>query len=203
MIRNLVFDFGNVLVDWRPERHLVDYVGSEEEALMWRKRIWCAYWGEGDRGMVTREQITEYLVGLYPEQEAMLREVTAIEQEWLVMLPDTEEFLEKLRAAGYRLYYLSNTSAPDYASMMRRLPALSKLDGGIASFQEKLLKPDPAIFTTLLSRFGLDPEESLFMDDALKNLDGAASVGMKTLHVPNIESLRANLTAYLAAEAGK
>lgn len=182
MIRNLVFDFGNVLIEFEPEKHLRAFVDTEEEALALRELIYLSKpWKDGDRGLVSREESIDRLCALYPEKRGLLTAIMRICSEWLVMPDCIPPLLEEARRAGYGLYYISNTNPDDYASMTARIPALGTLDGGIASFKEGVLKPDPEIFARFLERYGLRAEECLFIDDMPVNTAAAEGIGFHTL----------------------
>ena len=92
-----------------------------------------------------------------------------------------KDVLHKLQSVGYNLYYISNTNPMDYETMMKNHAILHELKGGLASYQEKMLKPDPAIYQLLLDRYGLKAEECLFVDDMAVNTEAAEKVGYHSL----------------------
>ena len=182
MLKNLVFDFGNVLVVFKPENHLRDYVETDAEALMLRNLIWESKpWRDEDIGIGNRQDTFEQLSGAYPEKSELFRKVLFECSNWLTVPAEVETLLRQLRAAGYNLFYISNTNPMDYETMMHNYPILRELDGGLASFKEKVLKPDPAIYQLLLERYGLKADECLFVDDMPINTEAAEKVGFHTL----------------------
>ena len=182
MLENLVFDFGNVLVVFKPEEHLREYVQTDEEAMELRNLIWESKpWKDADIGLCGRQETFERLCEMYPEKTALFQKILFECSEWLTIPQEVKAVLHKLQAAGYNLYYISNTNPMDYETMMKNHAILHELKGGLASFQEKMLKPDPAIYQLLLERYGLNAEECLFVDDMAVNTEAAEKVGYHTL----------------------
>ena len=182
MLKNLVFDFGNVLVVFKPEEHLRQYMQSEEEAMELRNLIWESKpWKDADIGLCGRQETFERLCEMYPDKKELFAKILFECSEWLTIPQEVKDALHKLQAAGYNLYYISNTNPMDYETMMKNHAILHELKGGLASFQEKMLKPDPAIYQLLLDRYGLNAEECLFVDDMAVNTAAAEKVGYHTL----------------------
>ena len=182
MLKNLVFDFGNVLVVFKPEEHLRKYVQTDEEAMALRNLIWESKpWKDADIGLCGRQETFERLCEMHPEKKALFQKILFECSEWLTIPQEVKDVLHKLQAAGYNLYYISNTNPMDYETMMKNHAILHELKGGLASFQEKILKPDPAIYQLLLDRYGLNAEECLFVDDMAVNTEAAEKVGYHTL----------------------
>ncbi len=182
MLKNLVFDFGNVLVVFKPEEHLRQYVQSDEEAMELRNLIWESKpWKDADIGLCGRQETFERLCEMYPEKTDLLEKILFECSEWLTIPQQVKDTIRKLQAAGYNLYYISNTNPMDYETMMKNHAILHELKGGLASYQEKMLKPDPAIYQLLLDRYQLKAEECLFVDDMAVNTASAEKVGYRTL----------------------
>lgn len=181
MIRNIVFDIGNVLVRFRPEEHLRAYVQSNPEAVALRDMIYLSKpWKDGDRGLLGRGAVTERICSEHPEHAALLREVLPVCSEWLTMPDALPGFLDALRGAGYSLYCISNTNDADWASVSSRYPAIAGLPG-VLSFRDRVMKPGPEPFQLLIRRFSLLAEECLFIDDMPENTRAAGNVGFQTL----------------------
>ena len=182
MLKNLVFDFGNVLVVFKPEEHLRQYAQSDEEAMELRNLIWESKpWKDADVGLCGRQETFERLCEMYPDKKALFAKILFECSEWLTIPQEVKDALHKLQAAGYNLYYISNTNPMDYETMMKNHAVLHELKGGLASYKEKMLKPDPAIYQLLLNRYGLNAEDCLFVDDMAVNTASAEKVGYHTL----------------------
>lgn len=183
MIKNLIFDIGNVLADFRWKEFLQDK-GFDEEMI---KRIAAAsilnpLWCEFDRGAWTEEELIENFVREAPELEKELH--LAYDDVHGIVAPRgyAIPWLQELKAKGYRLLYLSNFSRKAEAECSDALDFLPYMDGGVLSYREKLIKPDPAIYQLLLARYGLVPEECVFLDDTLANVEAAEALGIHGIH---------------------
>ena len=198
MIRNIVFDIGNVLVDYCWQDHIAHYGFTGEKA----DRIAHAMmlgpdWKELDRGVLRDEEFRRLLISKAPE----------LEQEILLLMSDLSTlvrrrkgsipWIQDLKARGYHTYYLSN-----YGEQVRRdtadsLDFMKEMDGGIMSYEVHQIKPDEKIYRMLLDRYHLKAEESIFLDDTNINVDGAIKVGMQGLRVENQEQAVRDLNALL------
>ena len=198
MIRNIVFDFGNVLVRFEPEKYLMNFVDSWDEAKRISDLVFLSKpWKDGDRGLMERDAIIDQMCLDNPADADVIRRAITPCNEMLTMPEDTPVFLHELQQAGYHLYYISNTNDSAYTWMRAHHPILSELEGGIASFQDGIIKPCPEIFQLLLSRYQLKAEECLFVDDMAENTKAAMEEGYQALTLPGAEALRACLTERL------
>lgn len=179
MIRNLIFDIGNVLTDFRWKEFLQDK-GFDEEmiariaAASIQNPLWCEF----DRGTWTEEEMMQAFVKEAPELERELH--LAFDDIHGMVTPRDYAipWLQELKSKGYGVYYLSNFSQKAEVECSECLNFLPYMDGGILSYREKLIKPDPEIYTLLLERYGLVAEESVFLDDTLINVEAARKLGI-------------------------
>lgn len=181
MVRNIVFDIGNVLVDFRWREFLLEK--GFDEAMMkriGRASVETAIWFEFDRGEWSAEAL----------MEAFIKNDPAIEKELHLAFDDLRgmikqrsyaiPWIQDLRSRGYGVYYLSNFAGITYDQCRDQLSFLDYMDGGILSFREKLVKPDPRIYELLSSRYHLDPAECLFLDDTPANVEAALKLGWQS-----------------------
>lgn len=193
-IDTIVFDFGGVLVDWNP-RHLYKTLLDDEEQIEWfLKNICTDEWNlEQDRGRSLKEA-TEILKEKFPEHQTLIE---AYYGRWEEMLKgeiaETVEILHELKKK-FKVYGLTNWSAETFPVALKRFGFLQVFDGIVVSGDEKLIKPDKEIFHVLLKRYNLLPEHSLFIDDNIKNIEAAASIGFHTIHFKSAEDLKHKLT---------
>ena len=179
MIRNIIFDIGNVLTDFRWNDFLRDkgFDAAMADRIA-KASILTPLWNEIDRGVWSREKLMEEFVRMDPDIEAQLHmafdNVTGMVTKREYAIP----WLQELKAGGYRVYYLSNFSEKAYEDCLDALDFLPFMDGGILSFRERLIKPDAEIYRLLLSRYSMKPEESVFLDDTLANVDAARALGI-------------------------
>jgi len=196
-ITTIVFDIGNVLIEWDP-RHLYRRIfATPDEIEHFLSTVCTSAWNlEIDRGRPFAEAVAE-LVGRFPEHETAIR---AFDERWAEMvpglIPGTLALMERLEARGAPLYAITNFSAEKFAEARLRFPFLDRFRGVIVSAHERLLKPDRAIFELLLSRYELKAEECLFIDDSAANIAGARAVGMTAHHFKDAAGLEKTLAAY-------
>lgn len=199
MIHNVIFDIAGVIAQWTPVPWLKDRFGQELGPRLWEAAMGDGYWGgHVDRGDVTEEEFFRRARSLHPE---LAGELTTLEREWPEILQprkDTEELIRRLKAAGYRVYYLSNFPNKTFEYTFRKIPAFAMTDGGVVSSREMLVKPEPEIYRRLLDRYRLRTEESVFTDDTLPNVEAARALGIAAWHFSDA----AGFEGYLKGELG-
>lgn len=193
---NIVFDLGKVLIEWDP-RHLYRKVFSNEADMEWFLANVChGAWNlEQDRGRSWEEAMAE-AINRHPAHEHNIR---LFRKRWMEMvpgaIPGAVDILEELHARGAALYAITNWAGDTFRETRARFPFLRHFRDIVVSGDEKVIKPDPAIFELLTSRNGLDPAACLFIDDSLKNVKGAEAVGWQGHHFTSPQSLRADLVS--------
>ena len=179
MIRNIVFDMGNVMIRFDPEYFMTrENVTDPKDRNIVRRELFCSVeWAQMDMGMETEDSFEPKVTARVPEH---LREpVRKLLREWPYpcrMIPGMEELVRDLRKAGYGVYLLSNASRsqPDY---WRQYPVSRFFDGTMISALVRTIKPCPAIYRLFTEEFRLNEEECLFVDDAPVNVAGAIACG--------------------------
>ena len=193
-IDTVVFDFGNVLIRWDPRNLYRQIFPDDAQMERFLREICTMEWNERqDEGRSWAEAVTELQVR-HPDHAA---EIAAYDLRWEEMLggaiEGTVEILRELSAGGVRLLGLTNWSAEKFPIGRRQMPWFDLLDGVIVSGDVGLKKPDPRIFQLLIDEFGLEPERSLFIDDAPRNIKTADRLGFATHCFANPDSLRSEL----------
>lgn len=190
IINSIVFDFGGVLIDWNP-RHLYKKVFSDvNEMEGFLKEICTDEWnGEQDRGRTLAEG-TMWLEKRFPEKGELIKMYYS---RWIEMLngpiEGTVSILQQLKEK-YKVYGLTNWSAETFPMALERYDFLQWFDGMVVSGTEKLIKPGREIFDLLVSRYQLQPSQAVFIDDNVKNVEAAASLGFHTIHYKNPAQLK-------------
>jgi 2-haloacid dehalogenase len=193
----VVFDVGNVLLRWDP-RHLYRKLFDDEAQMEWFLATVCTgSWNiEQDRGRDWDEAVT-LLVRDYPVHEIPIR---AFHERWHEtvsgVIEENVALLGRLQGAGVPTYCITNFSGPKFVEAKQRFPFLGSFDGVIVSGDERLLKPDPEIYRLLLTRYGLEARDCIFIDDSKANVDGARAVGMRGIHFAEPMDLAAELARY-------
>jgi len=194
MIKNIIFDFGGVLIDWNPLHLYNKYFNDEAKAQWFIDNICKMDWNvQMDAGKPFSEGIAE-LTAQYPEWADA---IAAYRQRWVEMIggpiPGMLEFIQKLKTAGYHVYGLSNWSWETLSTIIDDYPFFKELEGAIISGLEFVIKPYPEIYQLLLTRYNLKADECLFIDDNIANVHGAENVGIHGLQFVGIEQLEKDL----------
>lgn len=176
MIRNVIFDLGGVVLG----RDFVKYgTGSDSVGFLHGGDVrFPKYWLDFDLGLVSQPDVARAIAadtGLtFEEAFELVTQIGVTFNEF----PQTVELIRELHEAGYRLYVLSNMPL-EYWEHMKKMEVFRLFDGIVISSVEKMAKPDPAFFRLLLDRYGLKPEETLFVDDKQSNTSAAVRLGME------------------------
>ena len=195
MIKNIIFDFGGVLMDWDPRYFFKDYFKDDEKMEFFLKNIATDEWNaEQDRGRTLAEG-TEIQVAKHPEWE---KEIRAYYDNWTTMLKsdilENVEVLRKLEDSKYKLFGLTNWSAETFPYALEHYDFFQIFQGKIVvSGTEKLIKPDPAIWNILLDRYQIIAEQSVFIDDNFRNIEMAKSLGFICIHITEDTNLEKEL----------
>ena len=191
MIKNIIFDFGGVLLDWNPHYLYDPYFGDVEKAEWFLANI-CTYpWNaQHDAGKPVAEGTVE-LIAQYPEWE---KEIRMYYDEFEKMLSGQiagmEDYIKELKGRGFRIYGLSNWSVETFAMIRPKYPILDLMEDMVISGKEKVMKPDAKIYQIALQRFGIKPEESVFIDDNVNNIVGCEAVGIHGIVFKDAGKLR-------------
>lgn len=194
MIRNIIFDVGNVLVEYSWERMLeaLHITGEAYDAVA-KATALSPMWNELDRSLLSDEEILQGFINNAPEYEREIRLVWDNIPESIHCYDYSVEWVRKFRKKGYKTYILSNYSKRGYEVTKQELPFVADMDGVLFSYEVKLVKPEPEIYQTLLEKFQLKPEECVFLDDNEKNIIAAREAGIHAIHFKNKEQAEEEL----------
>lgn len=178
MIRNVIFDIGNVLTDFRWEQFLRDK-GFDEAMIgrIARASVLSPFWGEFDRGEWDAEKLMREFVKLDPEIEDELYRAYGNVRGMVVKRDYAIPWIRELKDKGLGVYYLSNFSYKAYVDCIDALDFIPYTDGGILSYRDRVIKPGEEIYRLLLSRYQLKAQECVFLDDTTANVDAAKKLG--------------------------
>ena len=197
MIRNIVFDMGNVIIRFDRDAFIDRFgVTEEERKILLREIFLSPEWVMMDRGTLTDEQAADILCPRVPEHlRDIARKLIAFWDRPIMEIEGIEPLIEELKGKGYGIYLLSNASCrqPDY---WQRVPAARFFDGTLISYSVKLVKPMPEIYEKFFETFSLKREECFFIDDSPANIEASLYVGMPGAVFHNdIRRLRRELRA--------
>lgn len=187
-IKNIVFDFGGVLIDWNPV-YLYRKIFHKEEEMNYFLEHVCRYdWNILQDAGRPLAEATALLQAQHPEYH---EEIGMYYGRWAEMLGGTIDEnvrLIKPLKERYKVYGLTNWSAETIPMAMERYDFFNDLDGMVVSGAEKVSKPDRRIYEILMQRYELKAEESLFIDDNYANIEAARELGFNTIHLtPDVE----------------
>lgn len=188
MIKTVIFDIGNVLAGFAWEAYFRSF-GYPEEIYqrLAKATVGSCSWQEHDRGALSDEEILNLFIENDPGIEKELRETLGSITGMLVRYDYAIPWIQELKGKGYQVLVLSNFAKKAYEDCRDVLDFLDYVDGGILSFRDKVVKPEPEIYRLLLERYDLRPEECVFLDDTAKNLPAAEAFGIHTIHFKNRE----------------
>lgn len=201
MIKNIIFDIGKVLIgfDWRAYLHsLFDDDTAESVAAA---IFGSGHWPELDRAVLSEEEILGLFYGAGQGVEPQIKEAFDRIGECVAKRDWAFDLMDSLKEKGYKLYYLSNMSEHVKGSNPEAFAFTERMDGGIYSCEVHLIKPDPAIYRSLLEKYGLVPEECLFIDDHPENIAAGKRLGIKGIVFRDQEQLMADLDKALTKDA--
>ena len=181
-IKNIIFDFGGVLIDWNPEYLFRKEFANESDMNWFLENICTPEWNiQQDAGRPLAEA-TEMLQEKHPEHKEMIELYYGRWEEMLGgIIEDNVRVLDLLKEK-YPLYGLTNWSAETIPIAYSRYDFFNYLEGIVVSGDEKLIKPDPKLYQVLLDRYRLKANESLFIDDNFHNIETARQMGFHTIH---------------------
>ncbi|NOZ33553.1 MAG: HAD family phosphatase [Alphaproteobacteria bacterium] len=191
-----VFDIGGVFVDWNPLYLFRKLFDSEEEAVWFHDTIFTPQLNlEFDAGKPFAEGVAEQSAR-FPKYR---QQILAFDERWNEMvggyIADTIALHDELIDAGLPSYAITNFSAEKFGTIFETWPFITKFDGIVVSGMEGLIKPDYRIYYLFMDRFGLTPEQCVFIDDSEPNVVAARKLGMKACHFTGPGQLRKDLRA--------
>jgi putative hydrolase of the HAD superfamily len=200
-VRNVIFDLGGVVLEWNPD-HIVSLFQPvrELQAPLKAALFGHADWRLFDRGALTESELIERLqlrVG------ATRQEVQAILdgiRDSLVEKPETVKLMRALQGQWTPLYCLSNMPAELYTHLRQRHNFWDAFSGIVISGEVQMMKPEPEVFMHLLATFNLRPEETVFIDDVLANIESAKQVGLHTIWFKDAAQCRGELEQILVPQ---
>ena len=198
MIKNIILDVGKVLVEWDP-KGAFEKIGLDEQTAkaVADATINTSIWIETDRGVWSDEQILSALCENAPEYKEEVKKFwdhidLAIEQ-----FPYTKEWISGMKKEGLHVYILSNYGKKTFElTKDTALDFLPLTDGAIFSYIVKQIKPDLEIYEILLNQYKLKPEECVFIDDRMENIEGAKKAGIHGICFETIEQVKEELKQY-------
>jgi len=187
-----LFDLGGIFFDWDPNYFFKDIFNKVEEREYFLTEVCNDAWNTQQDAGRTIKEAEAVLIPKFPQYEKQIKMYYKNHRNMIRgTFNSSIEILYKLKKKNYECYVLSNWSAETFAGMTDDYPFLQLFNGLLISGEDKLMKPDAAIYELAISRFNLIPQETVFIDDKLENIEAAKKLNLKTIHLvdPNIIEL--------------
>lgn len=183
-IKNVVFDLGNVLVDFNPTSYLIKtYDNFEDVKVLFYEVFRSREWQLLDEGAITDEEAFDAIVKRIPNYKKEVAKLLLHWEDFLIReMEDSIYFLKKFKAMGMGIYGLSNYPERGFKATKDKFEFFKEFDGIVVSYEEGVLKPDRKLYQVLFERYQLDPRECIFIDDTVVNISTARELGMMAVH---------------------
>lgn len=194
MIKNVIFDVGNVLVAfcWEKLFQELGFTGEVFEAIA-DATVRTNEWNEFDRGVMSDEEILSAFIKKAPEYEEQITFFFQNVGRTISQYNYSREFIRALEQKGYRTYILSNFPRRTYQQGIDELSFVEDVSGAIFSYEVQVVKPEKEIYQLLLEKYELDATECVFLDDKRENLVTANQLGMATIQFQSFEQAKEEL----------
>lgn len=196
MIKQILFDCGGVFVDIQFQQLMEKICKDPAKAALFAERLfsknspWPLLY---DKGELDTQGVYEALLKHIPEIDpAYLQEYMKEWPKWLPTFPQMETLVDELHANGIKCYLLSNFSHR-FEEFRQYCPAIKNMDGYVISYQIHMIKPCKEIFDYATAQFGYKAEETMFVDDSIKNVEGSCAAGYQGYHYTDAAALRKHL----------
>ncbi len=195
MIKNIIFDMGNVLLRFDPWLFMERLGVNEEDKLLLMREVFKSLeWAQMDRGTVTDEEACVTMCRRLPERlHGIVEKLVTFWDRPILEIEGSFELVKELKELGYGIYLLSNASLRQH-EYWPRVPASRYFDGTLISADVKIMKPQPEFYRLFFERFALKPEECFFIDDNNYNIEAALLSGMQgTVFTEDMRKVRTEL----------
>ena len=193
-----LFDLGGVFFDWDPNHFYKNVFENIEEREFFLAEVCNDQWNvQQDAGRSIAEAELE-LIPKFPHYEKEIKMYYKNHRKMIRgVFEESVDILKKLKDQNYDCYVLSNWSAETFAGMTDDYPFLKLFDGLLISGEDKLIKPDHAIYQLARDRFNLNPEETVFIDDRRENIEAAKGLDFKTIHLTDPKNIEKEINQFL------
>jgi len=193
-----LFDLGGVFFDWDPNHFFKDIFDTAEERKYFLTEICSDEWNVKQDAGRTIEEAENELIPKYPHYTKEIKMYYKYHRNMIRGIFHLSiEVLHKLKQLNYECYVLSNWSAETFVGMTQAYPFLKTFNGLLISGEDKLMKPDAAIYELAINRFNLIPNETVFIDDKIENIKAAQNLKLKTIHLIDPKNIELEINKFL------
>ena len=197
-MKNIIFDVGDVLIEYRWKDMLVDYGLSMEEAIALGEKMFDnPLWRTLDLGIMSDDEVIMEFAKLYKDDAQIIEYFIKHGEYMHVARPEIWEKVHKLKDVGYHIYLLSNYSQGLFTKHTKDASFMKDIDGKVVSYQIHKAKPDKSIYQYLLDKYNLNANECIFLDDREENTKAAAKMGIKSFTVVSRDYLLELLSEWI------
>ena len=190
MIKNIIFDLGNVLINYNPHDFINKNVKEENREKFFKEIFQSKEWQDLDRGTLEYDEAVKIFSKRLPEEAQNIKKLFDNDIQDVLFVDKTNiKYLSTLKNKDYKLYILSNFHKNSFRKVSEIHNFKSIFDGGVISYECHLLKPESNIYKAIIDKYGLIPEETVFIDDSLPNVQAAIKFNIHGIHLKNIEDL--------------
>ena len=193
-----LFDLGGVFFDWDPNHFFKNIFEKAEERKYFLTEICNDEWNfQQDAGRTIKEAESE-LIPKFPHYEKQIKMYYKNHRKMIIGTFEASiEVLKKLKKLNYECYVLSNWSAETFVGMIDDYPFLQFFDGLLISGEDNMMKPDAAIYELAINRFNLIPQETVFIDDKLENIEAAKIMNINTIHLVDPNKIELEIDKFI------
>ena len=193
-----LFDLGGVFFDWDPNHYFKDIFDKSDERKYFLTEVCNDEWNVQQDAGRTIEEAESELIPKFPHYEKEIKMYYKYHRKMIRGTFDLSiKILKKLKKQNYECFVLSNWSAETFAGMTDDYPFLKLFDGLLISGEDKLMKPEVAIYELAISRFNLEPKKTVFIDDKLENVEIANKLNLNTIHLINPKNIEIEINKFL------
>lgn len=193
MFKNIIFDIGNVLLEFSPKEYLKSKIKEDKVEEVFKEIFQSEEWDMLDRGTISEEEAIKVISNRSNGNAELIK--LAFENWYDILNPieKTIEILKNLKKAGYKVYYLSNFHLIAFEHVTSKHDFFNVFDGGVVSYEEKYIKPEVEIYNKIIDKYSLKTNESIFIDDLEANINKAKEAGIETILFKSPEELLISL----------
>lgn len=202
MIKNIVFDIGNVLVTFQPVKHFNTYFKDEDKTKRLCHEVFAhEAWGKYDQGIYFMDDLKRIYKKTYPSD---YEDIEYMLEHWLPLLsflPDSYAYFQALKKRGFRIYLLSNISKDSADYLKNTMPFFQDVHGSVLSYEVNINKPDKRIYEHLLQTYQLRGDETIFLDDSEANIEEARHCGIYSVLFEQLEDVKQMVEEHIRSQS--
>ena len=193
-----LFDLGGVFFDWDPKFFFTKIISDKDEMDFFLTKVCNDEWNLAQDSGRSIEDGEKDIIRKFPQYENLIKLYYPNHRKMIKGTFQTSiDILMKLKQDNYECFVLSNWSAETFVDIPQEFKFMKNFDGLLISGEDKLVKPDPKIYLLAMDRFNLDPQNTVFIDDKLININAAKALGFKTIHLTNPNIIEEEVNKFL------